>query len=450
MDFAGLKLSRKELSWLSIMLVPLFVFFINLAIFSVNIPYNDDYTTVYMFMVRYLDSKTLLERFNLIMGFWNDHRQPFNKLVTLLQYLLFGNVNVRLMQFIGNAGLIVIISALYRMFRPKTDKIMLFVPAVFMFFQTGYSENSFFGMASLTNFYVMAFGYLSVLILSEKSDNWGWTVLAYFLSVAAYFSQANGVLFLGIGLLFLLYRKDLKKSVLWLLLSIPVILFYRYYSGDFLYWNFGKIETPVFTLQGLELMPLYFFYFIGNCFGASFTSYIIQQGGNLLGALSRIIPLIVGIIVASYFIFLCFIRYDRKNPALFAVFIFLMLTAFGAMIERGNTIGLDQAITSRYRVVSIQFVILVYLSLVELIDDNAIWIRRLFTASLVSSVFYCGLIYCLKYEPVKRHRENLITSLNNWKETGKGLHPLADEWGDSSARELFIYVKRGIYRIPDY
>lgn len=427
------------------MLVPVLVFYINLAIFSVNIPYNDDYPTVYMFMVNFLDSKSWLEHFNLIMGFWNDHRQPVNKLITLLQYSLFGHVSVRLMQFIGNAGLLVIISALYRMFRPKTDKIMLFVPAVFLFFQTGYAENSFFGMASITNFYVMVFGYLSILILSEKSKFWGWTIPAFLLSVAAYFSQANGILFLGTGLLFLLYRKDWKKSGLWLLLSLPVIFFYRYYSGDFMHWNFIKFEAPNLA----NINPLYFFYFIGNCFGASFSGYLSEQGGSLVNTITRILPLITGVIVASYFIFLIVIRYDRKNPALFAVFLFLILSAFGAMVVRGGDMGLEQAITSRYRVVSIQFIILIYLSLMELLE-NTDWLKRLFAASLISSILYCGFIYTIKYKAIVKHRENLIISLRKWKETGKGLYPLADEWSDSPDRDLFIYIKRGIYRVPNF
>ncbi len=438
----GIRFNRKIL-FLSLMLAPVAVFFINLAVFSVNIPYNDDYDTVYGFMFKYLDAKTWLDRFNLLTGFWNDHRETFNKLITLLQYSIFGRIDVRLMQFIGNSGLIIIAASLYRMFSPKTDKIMLFVPAVFLFFQTGYSENSFFGMASLTNFYVMAFGYLSILLLNEKYSSWGWIVPAFFLSCAAYFTQANGILFLGTGLFLLLFRKEWKKSVLWIALSIPVIIFYRCYSGNFAAWDFGKLAGT--GPSGFNL--LYFFYFIGNCFGASSAGYLSANGGNLVQSLSRIIPLIAGIAVTAYFIFITAVRYYRKNPALYAVFLFLMLSALGAAAVRGTDLGMSQAITSRYRVVSVQFIMLIYLTLSELPEITA-RVRWFFPACLALSIIFCGLVYYLKFEPVRRHRSDLELSLRNWEASGRGLYPLAYQWNDSADRVLAGAVKRGLYRIP--
>ena len=445
MDLKNLKLSRKDSVWLVIMLFPVLVFFINLAIFSVNIPYNDDYPIAYIFMFHFLDSKTWLEQFNLLVTMLDNHHQLFSKLIIILQYYLFGDVNVRLMQFIGNAGLLVIAWLLFRMFHPDSDKIKLFVPVLFMLFQTGYAENSFFGVAALTNFYVMVIGYLSIYLLNKRFDSWTFSIIAFLLSILAYFTQENGILFLGTGIFMLLIRKEWKKSVLWFTLSIPVIFFYRYYTGDLSHWNFG--QTVNWGI--LKINPLFFFYFIGNCFGASFSGQLSREGGTLIIMISRIVPLSAGILITAYFIYLCFTGYYKKNPALSAVFIFLILTAFGAMIERGGALGLNQAITSRYRIVSIQFIILTYLSLCELLG-NKVMLRRFFAVSLICSILYCGLIYIIKYEPIVRHRENLIVSLNKWVKTGHGLYPLADEFSDESDKTLLTAVKRGLYRIPNY
>ena len=414
MNFKSFISGRKRLFWLCVMLFPILVFFINLVIFSVNIPYNDDYPVAYIFMFRFLDSRTWLEHFNILITSLNVHHQLFCKLINLLQYYLLGNVSVRLMQIIGNAGLLVIIWIYYRMFGLKTDKIMFFVPAVFLFFQTGYSENSFFGVAALTNFYVMVFGYLSILILDKKSDKWVFAGIAFFLSVFAYFTQENGILFLLTGIFLLLERKQWGKSAVWFLMSLPVIFFYRNYTGGgFSDLNIGHAGVS-FAMPKINL--LYFFYFIGNCFGASFGNFLSRMGGGFIDTVSRILPVIAGIIITAYFVFLGIIRYDRKNPALFAIFLFLILTAFGAMIQRGGDFGVEQAITSRYRVLTIQFIIIIYLSLAELLEGKA-WPKQFFTVSLICSIVYCSLIYLIKYEPVVKHRDNLIISLKKWEET---------------------------------
>jgi hypothetical protein len=380
-----------------------------------------------------------------MVSFWNDHREVFNKIVTLFQYYLSGQVNVRVTQYIGNAGLIIIIASLYMMYRPGSSKIMLFAPAVFLFFQTGYAENSFYGMASLTNFYVMSFGYLSVLLLLEKGHSWIWSSAAFLLSAAAYFTQANGILFLFTGLIILLYGKDWEKSAAWFILSIPVIIFYRCYTGDPYHWDISKIHTG--GLSGFNL--LYFFSFIGNCFGASSMGYISEKGGGLVTAVSRILPLAAGTIIMLYFIFITLIRYYRKNPALYAVFLFLILSAFGAAIVRGNDFGVLQSLTSRYRVLSVQFIMLIYLSVSELLKSYK-WSRIFFIVSLAASIMFCSFVYYLKFEPVRRHRQDLIISLENWEKTGKGLFPLAYQWNESADAVLTEAVKRRIYCIPDY
>ncbi len=420
-------------------IVPVIFFFWNIHLYAVNIPYNDDFDTVFGFMNAYSRPHMFIERFNMIFAFWNDHRQPFNKIVTLLMNGFFGNINIKTMIYIGNAGLLIIIFCLYKMFQSE-NKLLFFLPAIFLFFQPGYAENIYFGMASLTNFYVMAFGYLSVLLLTRNYKPFPVFIIALLLSAAAYFTQGNGILFLGTGFLILIYLRKWKESAVWALISAGLFLFYRFYPGG----NTAAIHSGL-KIPGINW--LYFFNFIGNTFGASTTGYYSKSGIGMIKFISSFAPFIIGLITVAYFMIISVFRYYKKNPALYSVFLFLILSALGASIVRANDLGIDQAFTSRYRVVTIQFIIVGYLSIIEIIKSTKLK-NIVLTVSLILSILFCGLMYKLKYNPIKEHRNDLVTSLTKWRETGKGLYPLAhpNPYANEILKEA---VKNNFYRIPD-
>lgn len=398
-------------------MVPVLAFFIQLAIYAVNIPYNDDYDYILFFLNRYLAAPGWTEQFGQLAAFSNDHRIIIPKLIVLLDYTLFRQVDFRTLIFIGNISLLIMMVSVYLSFKSGKDKLMYFLPAAFLLFQPAFSENSVFAIASIGNFYVLAFGFLAVALLAQKENiHSGRFLTALALSVAAYLSMGYGILFLLTGLLLCLYRKEWVKSGIWLAISALIVFFYQTYGG-----KAGNTYNFLFDWGRIVNSILYFFAFIGSNFGLSSSSIYFSAMNPAVGLALKTAPVLTGMAITAYFLLITRKGYFRKNPAVFSLFLFLFLTALGASVARDNY-GFDQALTSRYKIVSIFFIILTYLSLIEIFGEKAR--KRVFAIALIFAIVFSSTMYLFKQKPMKQHRQDLIQSMKNWEETGKGINPL--------------------------
>jgi hypothetical protein len=439
------RIGLKKLLVVFAAIIPVVYFFWNIYLYAVNIPYNDDYDTVLGFMNQFLNVGGLKERFDLIAGFWNDHRIAFNKIVIVLMYHLMGHIDLKWMIFIGNMGLILMIGSVFQAFKVKENKLLYFLPALFLFFQPMYSENSFFAGASLANFYIMSFGFLALALLDKKEQKVVSFILAILFAVLSYYSLRNGILFLALGLFMLICQKRYRESAFWLFISIAAVLFYQFYNVAPAAASASSILS-LFNLKEMGRMILYFLVFIGNNFGTNFSAGF-GSGSKLVQMVSFSMPVIAGLAVCAYFIYLTIMQYYKKNILIYSLFLFLFLTAIGASIDRGGGLGLAQALTSRYRVVTILFFILAYLSFIEILGNSA---RKkvFFTIAMVLSLLFNVFTYILKHKPILRHREDLIVSLNQWIKIGKGIDPLAHPYPYANVI-LAESVKRKIYIVPE-
>ncbi len=437
--------NRRSLAVLAVTLVPVAVFFTLVGLFSVNIPYNDDYETVLGFMNDYVSASQFNRRFDLIVQPWNEHRIVFSRLITIVLYRIAGHIDFRTMILVGNTGLLMVISALFYLFSRKNMKRgIYFLPAVLLFFQPSYNENILFGMAALANFFVLGFGFLSIAILSpdNKAPRSVLLPVSLTLSLLSYYTQANGILYLVIGLALLLYQKRYREGVVWFVVSAAAFAFYSLYQTPLALASPKTIDFPY-----ISRMALYFFSFIGNVFGISAGGFYASGGPSFLTVISGILPIAGGIFVCGYFIFLTVRRYDRTNPVIYALFVLLFLTAAGAAYSRGSSYGVAQALTSRYRVVTILFYILGYLSLLDIVRNKPLE-KKVFALALSLSLVYNLTVYALKWQPIRIHRQNLIISMDRWKISGSGIDPLAHP-SNYANRILRTSVNMGIYKVPD-
>ncbi len=430
---------KKSANWI-IISFPILFFFTFIFIYAVNLPFRDDYTSVLLFLNNFIDSHHFSDKINLIFQKHYGQIPFFTHIISLFLYQIEGIINFKYMIIIGNLGLLVIFLTLYKDFQLKNDKTLYFLPIAFLFFQPMYSENIYQAMASIGNFYIMSFGLLSLLLLINYKNGLIPFLLAIFFSIMSFLTQANGLIFLFLGIPVLFYQKRVKEGIVWSIFTILSVIFYFFYdlqSGSSI--NFSILKIPSYLL--------YFFTFIGNNFGVNENSSIYTQGSGLLQFFLKAVPIAAGILISAYFIFLTITAYYKKNLFLYTILFFLFISAAGAAVTRLD-LGMITAVSSRYRVLTILFLIVSYLSLIEIIPEK--WKKAVFYSGLCSAVVFCAFSYTLKMKSIQNHREELVQNFKKWKETGTGLGPLAWPVEKGTAESILAdSIKRNVYKVPD-
>ena len=104
----------KVLSLLTVF-IPILGYFLFLDKYAVNIPYLDDYT-FFDFLPKLFSEISFGEKVELFFEQHNEHRIFLNRVFAFLIYWLNGNLNYRVMIFIGNIFLLGIVAIFYHYF----------------------------------------------------------------------------------------------------------------------------------------------------------------------------------------------------------------------------------------------------------------------------------------------------------------------------------------------
>jgi len=408
--------ARKWMEWFYVLicLIPIVAFFGMVWRYALNIPFWDDYDAVLLFLVKYFDAPTIIQKLYLIFSQHNEHRIVFNKLITLSQLYLNGVVDFRQLIFIGNIGLIGILGVLYYVLGTQKNKFLFLIPVSFLLFQPQYWENIHWAMASLQNFYVIFFAFLSILLISKGGRIF--FLLGIIFAVLATFTQGNGMFVFPIGVGILLYQRKYASFSIWLLMMLLCVgLYFHGYIQPAQHPSVLKaFYNPLLTLR-------YFFSFIGASFGfnKSFSPYI-------------------GIATLIYFLIITVKKYFRQNIIVYGLFCFLFLSAAAAAVTRSG-FGLEQALASRYSIISILFYILIYLSLIEIYTSLKKYIVIFICAAISFNVY----AYFLNFHSVIEHHNTLVESVKKWEMNGQGL--LFPD-GEGANQRMMKAIGKGIYK----
>jgi hypothetical protein len=200
-------------------LIPIYFYFKNLLLFSQNIPHWDDYALI-AFVNKYNLSSGFFEKVQLIFAQHNEHRIAFTRIVSLFIYKINGSLNFQWMIFVGNFALFGILYLFYSFLKNNRISINYLVPICFFLFQLSHFENSYWGMASVQNFWVVLFVLLSLWAFSENK-------IPYFWAFMAAFTSANGVLFVPIlGCMVLIFNKNYVGLIRFSIFSALLLFLY--------------------------------------------------------------------------------------------------------------------------------------------------------------------------------------------------------------------------------
>ena len=91
---------------ISLSAIPIFIYYYYIGIYAVNIPFWDDFSSIYEFTNSYMNSDCFADKLHLIFSQHNEHRIVFNRVLTLIIFYTKGNIDLRILIWIGNLSLL--------------------------------------------------------------------------------------------------------------------------------------------------------------------------------------------------------------------------------------------------------------------------------------------------------------------------------------------------------
>jgi len=196
-----------------ILSLPAIIYFFNVWKYAVNIPLQDDYLAILQFLNKYITAKGI-DRFFLLFSLHNEHRIFSSRVVYVVYYSLFGDINFRNLIFIANFQLLILFYALLVFIKkclPTHWFIASFITALCLFDLSGW-ENADFAMAAMQNYGIFLWLALSLLFYSlPGKKNMIAGLLFQFICI---YSSGNGIVAGIIITLFNMLSGDRKRMIL--------------------------------------------------------------------------------------------------------------------------------------------------------------------------------------------------------------------------------------------
>lgn len=407
--------------WPGLALVPVGYYFIVLVWFAYNMPYMDDYPVLVDFLNK-LPNASFSETCRLLLAQNNFHRVVWVKAISWLAYSLTGHVNFVFLQLLGNAALLLTTWILYKVTR-LSDRInagklaLAFLPVLFFIFQFQSWNNAFWAMAAMSNLWAPAWALLAFWLVSRQRSGW-----ALLIGLLALLTNGNGILVLPLLLASFLLQQNWRWSLLTVGSMIPAFSLY--------FWEYsnpsGVTVAVLFASMG-HLLALDTA-FLGAMFYHPAVGWL---------------PQLIGWATIGWTIYLFLKRYDRSNPTLFWMLVFLQFTGLMLAINRISN-PVEAVFASRYKNITALVVALSYLTIADVLAVNAPSLRRWFSAvSLAVAVAICVVSNVTYFSKIVRFRELKQTDQLLWERYAiiRGCSPLYNP-----AQRLTQLARAGIFQ----
>ncbi|WP_435355924.1 hypothetical protein [Emticicia sp. SJ17W-69] len=382
-----------------IILIPIVIFGVIFNKYAINIPHWDDFA-VRNSLLSYYDTDSFIEKIKILFAQHNEHRIFLTRLLALLIYKVEGTLDLKSLMFLGNLSLVGILYLFYKISEKYNYSIISIVPISFLIFTSALYENTFWGMASIQNFGVIFFAFLTFYWLTfsiekTKSYYFYFAIFSCFLGV---FTSYNGIIIPVIGLLILLFQQRKSAIFKW---SIACFILLMSYFYDFVK-NPEKTSETDFSHPQLLLKG--FFATIGNVIDSSFISPNKQTDLSItLGVF-----LVCFIVIFSYQVVFKKYNLESKTNDLFllACLTFLVITCIGIVLAR-ISFGFGTLLTSKYKIYSILVLSIFYLAALQSVSESR---KTSFISVLIlGSIFLNFYTYIADYQKIINLRHERIT-----------------------------------------
>jgi len=361
---------------------------------TLNLPILDDYNAVLDFLNRWIDCRNWTEK---LLWFLSsqlvDVKPFFVRAVALVQYLLLGHVDFRLLT-VCSVGLISLLALLlWKMFIPacsnRTLRLVLFLPVSFLLFELQYMTELNVVTTGMQHIAGVLFSFLAIYLLNQNTlRSFTGSCAALVLAIA---SDGNGFMVIAVGLLILFRTRRFRHAIVFAGISILCVVAYAFHYHRVV--ATGAIAHP----------PLYtrLFYVLGFIGSAAGLNYHFLAGGLVLGTL-----------LVAFFVWKVVKGDARRKPLLYDCALFMLLTAVVASSGRSG-FGLGQSLAGRYTLYSLVCVCLFWMVMVE---DSLVHHPSPLGSGLFLGMLICSAVYSLcwdltGYSIIHQRNQGLIAAI---------------------------------------
>jgi len=360
--------------------IPIFIFCKTVYHYALNIPREDDYDAFLSFLCLYKKS-SFINKIPLLFTQQGEHRILSSKIITLIHYYIFGDINFRHLVLFNGLMLIsifIIIAYFIRKCLPGiAGTVAIFLLSLNLFDLNNY-ENADTVSAGLFNYSVILLFLLSMSLYSFK--NKPALVIAAILQVICIYSGGNGMIAAFFIFLFTLFDKQRYRMIT---SGAIFIIFSPLY-----FYHFTNSNSMYFTMDITKALPVFF-----NALGAN---YGMQLG--LITGISLFILLIIYLPIKQKF------KINAGALPLLCIAGF-MLTSLSVMsIFRGQIYATVMGGTyfSRYLVYSHTLIVMVFVFY---------FVNKKNVRILLASAIFVGIFYILNYDDGKNAFETIHTGM---------------------------------------
>ncbi|GAB3046079.1 hypothetical protein GCM10027185_57440 [Spirosoma pulveris] len=407
--------------------VPILFFAVVWQYYAVNIPKWDDHALrAFLF---YSDQEaSLTGKIYQLFRQHNEHRIVYDRLITRLDYALFGRLNFIHLMLVGDlslVGLLLVFTAALRRSMPSQQTVIYALPVAMLLFNLSQWENMFWGMASLQNFSVVLWVLAAFYFLSY-TRLWGLALVA---ATLATLTSGNGLMVWPIGFVILALRipayapatsRQLYRPLLgWLTGAALVIVLY--------FTGFSKPEGIDYVKPGIAALLKGWFAVLGAAaetlpVQAPLRACILLGGALFVSILCIILWTLWNNRRSIITVVSRVVKPNSNAPITEKTIASITLFFWGcAAFILGTTLvvawartgfGAELLITSRYKMYSLTGLSLLYLYAVVNLPGRlgSLWML----GSVISSFAFAALTYYAFLDETIWWRHWLTTNQFNW------------------------------------
>lgn len=248
---------------------------------AINVPFADDIFDVVKVVSDVLTADDRDSAIRVLYAQHNDHRTIASRLVYLGSYGVLGELDFRVLTFLANLALPLLVLFFYLVLRGHTARYLIILPVALILFQLRAYGIMLWSMAAFAYFYVFLYGCYSLYFLHKVSP--ARFALAVLLAILATFTLASGQLIWLLGFVSLLYQAAVRKSAS-----------YGYLIGwsilAFLAWQLWRIglatpNTPLAMVDRVLADPGYYLLYTLTLMGNTVTEQSVALAAGTGGVM---------------------------------------------------------------------------------------------------------------------------------------------------------------------
>lgn len=394
---------------LAVVSIPFLLYAVIALATSVNIPYQDDFDSIGVFVEHFAELHGVWAKLAWIITAQHvQYKLIFLQTVAALQYLLTGSTNYRVLQLLGDLSMPAIVLVLWLVFarsrRPLSQRLWLFTPVPCLVLAIRYSDSVNWAMSGLQNMAVITLAVATLYFATQnRRHSFEATIAFLVLTICA---SGNGF-FLSAVLLYLLvaerrYRHAAAAASVTAVMAAIYAIHYRVYN----------VQAPISLAESVRSIALYPFAFMGNAAGS--LTYAV----------------VLGLVLTAGFVFITARGWRRTCPASFGSALFCFVTAAAVTATRYRY-GPAGALYSHYVMYSVLLIALEYIAAVRLFVSPVVSLRSregiALAAAAVLSFAFCLSADAQGYRNLHARKRQLIAHLILWERHPDHLVLVPDE-----------------------